>query len=61
LAKRIKIERYYKLAPTHPDKTMNIFLTKVVDITVPRDKLRGTIAICHGFAQNSDAFLEMAL
>jgi hypothetical protein len=37
LAKRIKIERYYKIAPTHPDRTMNIFLTKVVDITLPRE------------------------
>ena len=46
---------------THPDKTMNIFMTKVVDSSMAREELKGTIAICHGFAQCSDAFMEMAL
>jgi len=61
IGKRIKFQRYYKTASTHPEKTMSIFMTKVVDVTVPRELLKGSIAIVHGFAQCSDAFMEMAL
>ena len=43
------------------DQPLHLFLTEIVDLTIPKEYLKGSLCIVHGFAQCSDAFFEIAL
>ena len=49
-AKRLKFKRQYKTNKSHSDSTMINFVTDIVDITIPKQDLKGSIAVVHGFA-----------
>jgi len=60
----VRIKRQYVTSKANGgvnDEKMFVLHTHVRDLSVPDEELRATIAIVHGFAENSDIHLESAI
>lgn len=66
MGESIRVKRSYVITQTNhghdnPSEKMFTFHTSVRDLNVRDENLRATIAIVHGFAENSDIHLESAI